>query len=303
MKQIKIVNTLLLSLLICSGGQVIGEPDLFNREPDVFNDNLKSKVDSPDKRSLYQRFQESELATKAKNLLMRKVENENMVERKRINSTGREDDLTALHIASREGNLKEAKRFLDSGANVYAKDALGKTALHYAAQNGHSEIVNELLKKGAAVNAKDNDENTPLHLAYYAKQNSDYDKSLIRQVKVPYEKYYKLRTDDQKKGQKYDYGIIENLINSGADENIRNNMHEVPGYDYYDPVVDPSMPIRVHINPEHRRDITRKEMSLDRSNIGIDKNGKTPQISHNPIEKESPTPVTRQSFIDNILND
>ncbi|MCX5923124.1 MAG: ankyrin repeat domain-containing protein, partial [Candidatus Dependentiae bacterium] len=223
MKKIKIVNTLLLSLLICSGGHVIGEPD-------VFNDNLKSKVDSPDKRSLYQRFQESELATKAKNLLMRKVENEHMVERKRINATGREDDLTALHIASREGNLKEAKRFLDSGANVYAKDALGKTALHYAAQNGHSEIVNELLKKGAAVNAKDNDENTPLHLAYYAKQNYDFNeqarKGGNKVVKAPYKHYYKKTVP----GQKYDYGIIENLINSGADENIRNNMHEVPGH-------------------------------------------------------------------------
>ena len=54
-----------------------------------------------------------------------------------------------------DGNVKEVKQHLASGADVNMKDdARGKTPLHFAAGNGQKEIVESLLAAGADVNAK-----------------------------------------------------------------------------------------------------------------------------------------------------
>ena len=79
--------------------------------------------------------------------------------------------------AAKNGDIEGAKRHLDAGANVNAKDIAGKavkygaqkgyTALHHAAESGHMEIVHLLIRKGADVNAKspkDSGGNTPIDL-------------------------------------------------------------------------------------------------------------------------------------------
>jgi hypothetical protein len=51
---------------------------------------------------------------------------------------------------------------LDKGADVDAKDEMGRTALIEAARQGHTDTVRALLEKGADVNAQDRDRDTAL---------------------------------------------------------------------------------------------------------------------------------------------
>ena len=59
-------------------------------------------------------------------------------------------------------NPYQARKLLDQGANVNARDSKEKTALHRAAQAGFIKIINLLLKHGAEVNAQDEKGETPL---------------------------------------------------------------------------------------------------------------------------------------------
>ncbi|MFM8185491.1 MAG: ankyrin repeat domain-containing protein, partial [Alphaproteobacteria bacterium] len=56
---------------------------------------------------------------------------------------------TALHIASREGNLDIVKILIDSGANPNIADNEGYTPLMRASLSASAEVVEYLLKNGA----------------------------------------------------------------------------------------------------------------------------------------------------------
>ena len=64
-----------------------------------------------------------------------------------------------------EGNLEEAERLLEQGADVNVKDNDGETALIWAAYRGYTDIAELLIDKEADVNVKDNDGETALMLA------------------------------------------------------------------------------------------------------------------------------------------
>jgi len=66
----------------------------------------------------------------------------------------RQDVLNAtLMEAAKTGVMDALKQALNAGAEINAKDILGKTALMIAARNGHTECLNALLAKGADINA------------------------------------------------------------------------------------------------------------------------------------------------------
>ena len=76
---------------------------------------------------------------------------------------------TALHIASKLGNLTIVNLLLKNQANINVKDSkYGESALHKAIWNGHIEIMETLLLSGANCNIQDDDIGwTPLHVAVY----------------------------------------------------------------------------------------------------------------------------------------
>ena len=71
------------------------------------------------------------------------------------------------HSAARANNEYAVRCLIENGANVNAKDNLGRTLLHSAAEGNATETAALLLKSGAQVNAKSDNGGTPLHSAAY----------------------------------------------------------------------------------------------------------------------------------------
>ena len=76
-----------------------------------------------------------------------------------------EDGVTALIMAFEGGHLDIARTLLAKGADVNSKDKRGVTALMMASGGGHLDVVRTLLAKGADVNSKDEDGVTALMMA------------------------------------------------------------------------------------------------------------------------------------------
>lgn len=70
-----------------------------------------------------------------------------------------------LFEAVEKGDLAEVEALLAKGADVNAKDELGRTTLHMAVRRGSKDIVQLLLANGANVNTKSTAGFTALHLA------------------------------------------------------------------------------------------------------------------------------------------
>ncbi|MEI7431953.1 MAG: ankyrin repeat domain-containing protein [Betaproteobacteria bacterium] len=70
-----------------------------------------------------------------------------------------------LAKAAIEGDLDEIKALLERGADINAKDPLGRTPLHMAAFYGRTKTSEFLIAKGAEINAKDRVGMTALHVA------------------------------------------------------------------------------------------------------------------------------------------
>ncbi len=72
---------------------------------------------------------------------------------------------TALITAARAGKFDVVKILLDAGADVQARDGLGRTALMAAAAKGRASIVKLLLARGSSAILSDRYGDTPLTLA------------------------------------------------------------------------------------------------------------------------------------------
>ncbi len=72
---------------------------------------------------------------------------------------------TPLYYAVYYEHLKIAGLLVKNGANVNVKHKANKTPLHLAAELGNIQMVRLLLKAGAKVNALDSDRGTPLDWA------------------------------------------------------------------------------------------------------------------------------------------
>jgi ankyrin repeat protein len=85
----------------------------------------------------------------------------------RVSENGPNSTVTALHIASAQGDGDIVKILLSAHAtvNIDGTAGGGLTPLYCAAENGHVDIVKDLLAAGADVNKADQDGWTVLHVA------------------------------------------------------------------------------------------------------------------------------------------
>lgn len=89
----------------------------------------------------------------------------------KVDATG-VDRATALHVAAQFPSNPEILRLLiDHGANVLAKDRLGRHPLHLAAFRGRCDAIAMLLDAHADIGALDSSLQTPLLLAVGAGQS------------------------------------------------------------------------------------------------------------------------------------
>jgi ankyrin repeat protein len=70
-----------------------------------------------------------------------------------------------LRDAVKAGNIEAVKQHLAAGADVNAKNQLGRTSLHAAAYRGHTVVVELLVANDADVNALSVNGKTPLDWA------------------------------------------------------------------------------------------------------------------------------------------
>jgi ankyrin repeat protein len=99
---------------------------------------------------------------------------------------------TPLHRVSERPNKTDvAQVLLEYGADINAQDHFGMTPLHHACHRGNKEGVHFLIEHGADINALDNDGQTPMMTAV------------------------------SQRGDKFANGLVEVLLQSGADHSIR----------------------------------------------------------------------------------
>ena len=75
-------------------------------------------------------------------------------------------DPLSLHAVVAKGDFENARKLIEQGANIEAKDpGTGASVLHYAVMRGNPEILQLLLGRGVDVNSRTRNGTTPLHTA------------------------------------------------------------------------------------------------------------------------------------------
>ena len=82
-----------------------------------------------------------------------------------VNSRDFADSATPLHVASRCGHMKIARRLLGCIADVEAQDKDKETPLHVGSKHGQLKVARMLIERGASMSAQNKDGQAPLHLA------------------------------------------------------------------------------------------------------------------------------------------
>jgi hypothetical protein len=134
---------------------------------------------------------------------------------------------TALLKASKDGDLEAAKRAIEMGADVNAKDSDGSRPLHDASRGGHEAVVSLLLTNDANINAKTNGGRTPLHLASSKGQDAVVSLLLENGANVN-AKSNRGETPLHEACREGRENIVSLLLEKGGDPTITDNIAETP---------------------------------------------------------------------------
>ena len=87
------------------------------------------------------------------------------VEAKTLGRNEHRHIMTSLHVAAYKGHLSICRLLINNGANIEARESVGRTPLCYAAVFDNIEIVRLLCDRGAEIEARDFRGMRPLHWA------------------------------------------------------------------------------------------------------------------------------------------
>jgi len=189
-----------------------------------------------------------------------------------IDSTS-DEGITPLIAACSEGHMEVVKLLISANADVDAKDKDQTNSLMAASARGHTDIVRLLLDANAKVNEQNVDGHTALMFAYNGKN----------QVETLWERYNqfvkeaeveKKTESDVTDDNKIDDGgtgpiirealdnhtkMVELLINSGADESIKDKEgHAAADFDFH-PDADAEV-LEKEEKAEKKRDESKNEL-------------------------------------------
>jgi ankyrin repeat protein len=137
------------------------------------------------------------------------------------------DNVTPLHLASRNGHVKAACKLIEHGADETAQDDEGQTPLYLALQEGEVDVARMLIDHGADATAQNNYGSTPLHLASQRGQ-VDIARMLIdRGADATAQNNYG-STPLHLASQRGQVDIARMLIDRGADARAQNNYGSTP---------------------------------------------------------------------------
>ena len=86
-----------------------------------------------------------------------------------VNVKTKEDEFTALHMASFSGKYSIVSMLIENKANIYAVNKDGLNVLHTAAQGDQAFMLYYFKELGLDINSKDCRGSTPLHWAWFSK--------------------------------------------------------------------------------------------------------------------------------------
>lgn len=82
-----------------------------------------------------------------------------------VNVKTKDDEFTALHMASFSGKYTIISMLIENKANIYSVNKDGLNMLHTAAQGDQAFMLYYFKQLGLDVNSRDNRGSTPLHWA------------------------------------------------------------------------------------------------------------------------------------------
>lgn len=137
-------------------------------------------------------------------------------------------DDSPLFEAVEKGDLAEVEALLAKGADINAKDSIGRTPLHMAVISGKKDIGELLLAKGADINVKTNFGFTPLHLVGTRQDDAEW---LLANGADIHAKNNEGMTPLHMAAQfTGGAGVAELLLDRGADINAKNQIGKTPLY-------------------------------------------------------------------------
>jgi ankyrin repeat protein len=135
---------------------------------------------------------------------------------------------TALHRAAKYGQLHVCEYLISRGAPLTFENELGERPLHKAAEGGNLTIIDLFLKHGAQINAQGKHHFTPLNVAVIYKQAEAVKHLLEAGAKPNIENCcsYESPLHHAVDPPDADIGIVQMLLNAGADVNAQESDYE-----------------------------------------------------------------------------
>ena len=226
-----------------------------------------------------------------------------------------ENNMTALHYATEEGNFKICEILIKANCNINCLTNTKKNCLHFSCKNGYFDITKILYENKCKLNTFDNEKNTPLHycimgnhsellLYLLGKKPNFYIKNIYGKTAFDYAKTKEiqkiinnyLNSNKQSNNDEINKDFVDenqNNNNNNNNCNVQNNTNFISNYHHTN---SNSNNINISVNTNSNKNIIKKINGdnnkvnvLVKINIGTEKNHKISSeiksLNNNPNQK------------------